>query len=299
MTQHHAILALALLAGACVVPSPPGASSGSSEGAKEPPPVASPSSPPPAPSLSVAVPEAPAPAEPKGPPVRPYTHEDADYNLAPHVRVRVAREHKLAEVKELFTQAGVGWPPEQLLLRTYKHEREMEIWATSEAGEPLAHVTTYGVCAASGVLGPKRREGDRQVPEGYYGVQYFYPGSAYYLAMKVDYPNTSDRILGDKNMPGSDILIHGACASIGCISMSDERSEEIYVMAEAVPDRRSIAIHVFPARDRAVLATAPDADKHAAFWDNIYEGHDLFEKEHKLPKVKVLPDGRYSFTAAE
>jgi murein L,D-transpeptidase YafK len=54
---------------------------------------------------------------------------------------------------------------------------------------------------------------------------------------------------------------------------------------------------VFPARDRSVLAEHPGADEHAAFWANLYEGHDLFEKDHRVPKVSVLRDGRYAFSA--
>ena len=156
------------------------------------------------------------------------------------------------------------------------------MWAASEAGGQMRHVTSYTVCAASGELGPKRREGDRQVPEGFYTIQYLWPNSAFYLSMKVGYPNHSDRILGDKRMPGSDIMIHGGCASIGCLAMSDERIEELWVMGLAANERSRIAVHLFPTRDPAALAEHPDYGKHRDFWDNIYQGHELFEADNTM-----------------
>lgn len=227
--------------------------------------------------------------------VRPYTDLSADYDLAGPERSRLAKVRKRAAVEALFDAADVAFPPGQLLLRGYKREAELEVWAAAAPGGEMRHVTTYAVCAASGDLGPKRREGDRQVPEGFYTIEYLWPNSDFYLSMKVNYPNVSDRILGDKRMPGSDIMIHGACASIGCLAMSDERIEELWVMGLAANERSRIAVHLFPTRDRKVLAQHADHAKHRGFWDNIYQGHDLFEADKRLPRVRVAPDGRYSF----
>lgn len=244
----------------------------------------------PAPGVAI-VPLAPAP--PSGPVVRPFSLLAADYGIPAAERSRLAHVNKEEVVKRLFDEAGVSLPPSQFLLRAFKQERELEVWAASEADEPLVHVTTYSICAASGELGPKRREGDRQVPEGFYKIQYLWPDSDFYLALKVGYPNTSDRILGDPHAPGSDIMIHGACASIGCLAMSDERIQELWVMAESAQKRGRIHVHIFPTRERERLATL--GDRHRAFWDNIYEGNALFEASHRLPEVRVTPYGRYEF----
>jgi hypothetical protein len=169
-------------------------------------------------------------------------------------RIEEAKAAKLDVVKGLFKDAGVAYPPSQILLRGFKKEKRVEVWAAADITGPLTHVTTYEVCYASGELGPKRKEGDRQVPEGFYGVNLYNPSSSYHLAFQVSYPNQSDRILGDKRTPGSEIMIHGNCVSIGCLAMSDERIQEIWLAVTAVRDRRGkIDVHLFPTRDMAGL----------------------------------------------
>jgi murein L,D-transpeptidase YafK len=232
---------------------------------------------------------------PELPALRPFTAVGADYGLPGLTRARVADETKREIVKALFSDAGVSFPPAKLLLRGYKSERELEVWASGAPDEPLAHITTYSICAASGELGPKRREGDMQVPEGFYRIQYLWPKSAFYLAMRVGYPNVSDKILGDPRMPGSDIMIHGGCASIGCLAMSDERIQELYVMGAAIQGRAPIHVHLFPTRDRAALRSHPSFSEHAEFWSNLYDGHAMFEASHRIPNVRVHWNGSYRF----
>jgi hypothetical protein len=236
-----------------------------------------------------------APVEPF-PALRPHTNVYLDDSLSPLLRVTHARQTKEKVVQQLFADAGVSYPPGELLLRAYKDEQDLEVWAASERGGEMSHVTTYSICATSGELGPKRMEGDGQVPEGYYKIQYLWPGSDYYLSMKVSYPNVADRIRGHKKWPGSDIMIHGRCASIGCLAMSDERIEEIYTMSSAAQRRGRINVHIFPMRDRQRLKTLDNYAEHSAFWDNLYEGHTLFENNKRLPKVRVISGGTYSYT---
>lgn len=228
------------------------------------------------------------------PATRPFTDLAADYALEGAMRSRHARSSKLDTVVALFDAAGVKFPPAELLFRGYKAERELEVWASSRPGAPMVHVTSYEICAASGDLGPKRREGDRQVPEGFYTIHYLWPDSAFYLSMKVGYPNTSDKILGGP-MPGSDIMVHGGCASIGCLAMSDERIQELWVMAEPVQTKAGVRIHVFPAKNRNILAEHPRFEQHRVFWETIYQGHDLFEAQRRPPEVTVHWDGSYRF----
>lgn len=230
------------------------------------------------------------------PAVRPYTDFDADDSVGGLERARRANRERTGVVQELFEEADVAFPPEELLLRAYKSEREMEVWATGEPGGEMKHVTTYEICAASGELGPKRMEGDGQVPEGFYSIQYLWPQSAYHLAMKVGYPNVSDRILGHPQFPGSDIMIHGACASIGCLAMSDERIQELWVMASAAGSS-DISVIILPTRDREMLTELPSYAEHAAFWGDIYAGSALFEKHRRPPTVRVDWTGRYEFSA--
>ncbi len=220
----------------------------------------------------------------------------------PFVSTTVAGQARVEEaakkepiVRAMFASAGVSYPPSQLLLRVFKQENLLEEWAASIDHGPLTLVTTYEICASSGDLGPKRRQGDKQVPEGFYNVDFFHPKSAFFLALRINYPNDADRVLGDKQHLGSAIMIHGNCVSIGCLAMSDQRIAEIWVAATAVHDRdRPVNVHIFPTRKMDELQKK-QGDEHRVFWRNIKQGFDLFERNHRLPKVSVARDGAYRF----
>src|SRR6185436_20905744 len=92
---------------------------------------------------------------------------------------------------------------------------------------------TYKVCQQSGTTGPKRVEGDYQVPEGFYYINEFNPNSNYHLSLGLNYPNASDRLLSDSLRPGGNIYIHGNCVSTGCIPVNDEQIEEIYIITSS------------------------------------------------------------------
>jgi murein L,D-transpeptidase YafK len=145
---------------------------------------------------------------------------------------------------------------------------------------------------------PERREGDRQVPEGFYRLQYLWPDSAFHLEMRVGYPNDLDAHLSEHvpEGPGGNIMIHGSCASAGCLAMTDERIEELWVMASAFQqgDRR-VAVHIFPARDMAGLLRENEHPEHRAFWENLREGYDLFERTRRLFRVEADWHAKYLF----
>jgi hypothetical protein len=215
---------------------------------------------------------------------------------SPLARIEETQTAKRDTVRQLFMSAGVTFPPAELLLRAFKLERRLEVWATSAASQALTHVTTYEICAASGTLGPKRIEGDGQVPEGFYSIDYYNPASAYYLSMRVSYPNASDKVLSNRIRPGSEIMIHGNCVSAGCLAMTDERIQEIWVTVTAMRDARARThVHIFPSRDMKSLLSSSDHQEHKAFWTNLKEGLDLFQQTKKLSKVTVRTDGRYVF----
>ncbi|MCA9720144.1 MAG: L,D-transpeptidase family protein [Myxococcales bacterium] len=177
-------------------------------------------------------------------------------------------------------------------MRAFKAERELEVWATDRRGDPFTHVTTYKICAASGVAGPKKAEGDGQVPEGFYTINLFNPRSSYHLSMRVSYPNRRDRAL---RYTGSAIMIHGDCVSIGCLAMSDERIEELWVMNKALPEGERADVHLFPGRDLAgmIERARPRDPELAAFWTTLKRGNDAFEANHQLPVIRVK-DGAYT-----
>lgn len=135
-----------------------------------------------------------------------------------------------------FIEAGVNYPPSKLALVAFKDTKKLELWA-SNAESAYVLVKRYPIKAASGVLGPKLREGDRQVPEGLYKITAFNPNSSYHLSMKINYPNAFDLFYAKaegRDEPGTNIFIHGKAASIGCLAMGDPAIEELFTLVHDV-----------------------------------------------------------------
>lgn len=131
-----------------------------------------------------------------------------------------------------FRAARVDYPPQTVLLVAFKWERRLELYA-GNAPHDLKFIRYYDVLGASGDIGPKLREGDRQVPEGIYRFTQLNPNSRYHLSVKVDYPNSFDRMMGridDRTNLGGGIYIHGGSDSAGCLAMSDTVAEEIFTL---------------------------------------------------------------------
>ncbi|MBW2523858.1 MAG: L,D-transpeptidase family protein [Deltaproteobacteria bacterium] len=268
-------------------------------------------------SASAATPGAPveAPADPAGPVATSSSHGEAPKQpgsegppiwratswsapkASPNERQAGARRRRAAVVRDLFAGASVSFPPSQLLLRGFKRESLLEVWAADDPRGPLTQVTTYEICFASGKLGPKRREGDLQVPEGFYHIDYFNSASRFHLSMQVSYPNRSDRKRGDPVSPGGEIMIHGDCVSAGCLAMTDERIEELWLMATALRDRGGrIAVHLLPTRDIPALIAAGEQPEHHPLWRNLNEGLTQFDRTRTVPVVRIDADGRYRFS---
>jgi murein L,D-transpeptidase YafK/SAM-dependent methyltransferase len=230
------------------------------------------------------------------PALRRVTEWSADSAWSGSRRTEHAEREKLAEVKKFLAAAGVSYPPRRLLLRGFKQEMEVEVWATSRDHGPLTHVASYEICDISGGLGPKRRSGDGQVPEGFYHLDYFNRASAFHLSFRVNYPNASDRLLGYVRNLGGDIMFHGNCVSIGCISMGDERIEELWLLASAMDKRnRQVNVLLLPTKDLEGAISATDDTELRDFWSNLKEGDDLFREQRVFPKFTVDENGKYHF----
>ncbi len=218
-------------------------------------------------------------------------------------RVRTAGQEKDAVMRKLVETKGLVYPPRAILLRAFKKESTLELWGSESEAGPYVLLKSYGICAASGVLGPKRRFGDEQVPEGFYDLDWFNPQSNFFLSMHVNYPNAADRILGFRGNLGGDIFLHGNCASIGCIPITDDGIKEVYWLAVLARDggAKHLPIQIFPARMneqgfRELTKTHLGQRELVAFWDNLKKGFDLFEKDHRPRDVRVAKDGRYEFS---
>jgi murein L,D-transpeptidase YafK len=211
-------------------------------------------------------------------------------------RIRDARRNSEQRIRDRFRAANLPYPPREIFLRAFKHEGALELWARENPG-PFQLVQTWPIVAASGGPGPKRREGDRQVPEGFYLIDRFNPESLYHLSLGLNYPNASDRVRSDPQRPGGDIFIHGRNVTIGCLPLGDPAIEELFLLALDTHRRgqREIPVHIFPGRlDSAEWASfAANFPANAPFWDELRAVHDHFARTRELPGIIVDASGRY------
>ena len=159
-----------------------------------------------------------------------------------------------------FEAAKAVWPPAQVALIAIKDEKILELHAKANGGAwSLIH--RYRVLAASGGIGPKLRQGDKQVPEGVYGIAFLNPNSAYHLSLRVNYPNAFDRQTaakdGRKDL-GGNIMIHGKNLSAGCLAMGDEAVEELFLLA-AQTGLPNVKLVIAPTDFRVAGLPAPDS----------------------------------------
>lgn len=224
----------------------------------------------------------------------------ADFELDQRRHVRV--EHAFRNVEESlrarFAERGLHYPPEEIYLRAFKKEGTLEVWVRD--GEHYKVFNIYSICELSGDYGPKRMEGDLQVPEGFYRVDRFNPVSNFHLSLGIDYPNEADRRRnqGVRN-PGGDIFIHGSCVTVGCIPVTDAKIEEVYVLAvkARAAGQQDIPIHIFPfrfdlANQHVFYREYP---QYAGFWDNLKFFYNYFELRREIPDYVIKDNGDYVF----
>ncbi|MBI5239790.1 MAG: hypothetical protein HY926_04900 [Elusimicrobia bacterium] len=169
-----------------------------------------------------------------------------------HAHARPGRPRTVAEAlarygpaaKARFQPLLRSWPPKRLVFLAFKSEASLEAWAAGDSG-PFQKLAAYPILRQSGGLGPKLKEGDLQVPEGFYGLPVLNPLSQFHLSIRVGYPNEED--IRHSQVPrgemGGDIYIHGSDVSIGCLAMGDPAIEELFALAAAVPkEQRRVII---------------------------------------------------------
>lgn len=217
-------------------------------------------------------------------------------------RVKVAYDEKENVVKKYFTEKNLTFENFRLFIRAFKKEQVIEIWVQDQNSITFKLLHTYEICASSGTLGPKRKEGDRQVPEGVYYIQHFNPLSNFYLSLGLNYPNASDKILGDPDHPGSNIYLHGNCVTVGCIPITDDKVKELYIMAvEAKTNGQSeIPVHIFPSKlgSNSIESLEKRYAPNQAiinFWKNLEDVYLDFENTHQLREVKINAKGMYYY----
>ncbi len=181
-----------------------------------------------------------------------------------------------------------------IMLRIFKEEGALEVWKANSANR-FEMLRQYKICAWSGKLGPKLKEGDRQAPEGFYPLSpgQMNPNSSYYLAINTGYPNRYDQANGRH---GSNLMIHGACSSSGCYSMTDEQMLEIFALARDAykGGQQTIQLQSLPFRMTAENMARHRNSPHIEFWKMLKPGYDQFEISKRPPEVNVC-EKKYVF----
>jgi len=239
----------------------------------------------------------------------------------PQIRKRIA---SLAGTtfKKWCADAGISGTPSTILLRTFKLEKECELWA-GPGDKPLKLVKILRICSVDDAPGPKLIQGDGKTPEGFYesvelfGSPYWWmwmklspqsidaqgePGNGSSFRLCIDYPNPSDRArtkrLSGKN-PGGGICIHGNCVTAGCISFENRVFLMIYYFASLHNERRSghLQVHIFPFRfsedvkkEYSGSYRAMESGELLKFWNTIEQGYALFEKTHRPLRFSYRQD---------
>ncbi len=204
-------------------------------------------------------------------------------------------------LKQQFKDKNLNWPPQTVFIRSFKYDRSLEIWVKNKNVDSFTLFKTYKVCMQSGSIGPKRSEGDNQVPEGFYYINEFNSRSNYHLALGLNYPNASDKILSDAKKPGGDIYIHGNCVSTGCIAIQDYPIEEVYTIAAIAKSNGQdfVPVHIYPVNYNVKKSldyfTESIKGKQAINKSilGIKAVYDYFEKQKTLPVIIVNKKGDY------
>ena len=215
-------------------------------------------------------------------------------------KVANAIKQREDSLKKQLAAMHISWPVKQIYVRSFKYDSQLEVWVRNQKNEPFKLFKTYKVCALSGALGPKRIEGDYQVPEGFYYINQFNPKSNYNMSLGLNYPNASDMLLSDSAKPGNDIFIHGSCVTVGCIPINTQ-IDELYILASYAHDQGEdfIPVHIFPIRYNVeksrefLVKTSKDDPDYQRFSGRLKEVYDYFEQNRKIPLISINKKGEY------
>jgi murein L,D-transpeptidase YafK len=163
-----------------------------------------------------------------------------------------------ARLLPYFKRANIAYPPSKITLLSLKEERALIVFAPDDKGG-WKQINGYYVVGTSGKAGPKLKEGDLQIPEGFYKITGLYPNSIAHLGIRINYPNAQDKVRAKRDKRtklGGDILIHGSYWSTGCLAMGNTAIEELYILANDV-GCKNIDMIFAPCN---LLTTKPDID---------------------------------------
>ena len=204
-------------------------------------------------------------------------------------------------LKKQFAAKKLVWPAKFIYIRTFKYDSDLEVWVKSTIKDTFQLFKTYKVCAVAGTMGPKRIQGDYQVPEGFYYINIFNPNSNYHLSLGLNYPNSSDLILADSSQPGGDIYIHGSCVTEGCIPITNQQIEDLYILTTHARNNGQdfIPVHIYPIKfnnPKSVTYLNKIMENDAelkSFEKTMKQAYDYFNHNKQIPIVSINKKGEY------
>jgi len=216
--------------------------------------------------------------------------------------VRQAFYDKGTLVTETLENARINPKKLNVLFVVFKQERELVLYAKNNSSEKYQQLKTYPICEVPGNPGPKRQQGDNQVPEGFYHIDRYNPASRFYLSLGINYPNAADLKKTTAVDPGGDIFIHGSCVTIGCLPMTDEIIKEIYIYAiqARANGQMNMPVYIFPFKMTpenmaGYLSRHPGNPDLTEFWSGVKAGYDRFQQTSQELVIKVDNRGNYTF----
>jgi murein L,D-transpeptidase YafK len=233
-----------------------------------------------------------------------FTFHDADFlsKQKKNIRVKSAFNEKFQGLKKDLKKINIDIEELNLIFVALKEEKRIELYVKNEADKVFKKFRSYSICESSGVLGPKREEGDLQVPEGFYHINHFNPASNFWLSLGINYPNKSDKIKSGAKKPGGSIYIHGDCVTIGCMPLTDDKIKEVYVLACQAKNtgQVDIPVYIFPYEmsnsNHNLMKMKYKSNKGLIeFWNRLKTGYDkYFESLNKI-NFSVDSKGNYIF----
>lgn len=213
-------------------------------------------------------------------------------------RVQQASLNTQETLEDLVNQIGLSLPLNHLFIRAYKAEKALELWGSN--GDEFKLIKTYEIARVPGFLGPKIRQGDKQVPEGWYEIDSLNPESSFHLSLRLNYPNQADLIRSQHEKdPGGDIFIHGDQYSVGCLPIYDDPMEEVFNLVTQTifqfPDHK-VQVLILPFDlNSDVKSTFYEIQyqEHFGFWNELKAISTYFDQKQLVPSVGVTKGGNY------
>ena len=212
-------------------------------------------------------------------------------------RVKKAQEKTGKSLADQLKKSGYSIDNLHLMLVAYKEEQQLDVYLKAKSEKQFSLWKSLPVCASSGDLGPKYQQGDLQVPEGIYWIDRFNPSSLYHLSLGLNYPNDADRKRSSAEDLGGDIFIHGKCVTIGCLPITDQLIEPLYLLAVHARNngQNKIPVYIFPFELSDARLAKEKPNKHYHFWKSLLVGYQRIVDKPEVLKWKSDSRGNYVF----